>query len=72
MYVKTHIFSAVLLAMVAVGAGASFQSVRAQCAPGSKIFIDPRLVPHRMQVGRQQFLQASAVLTHNPNDPKPG
>jgi hypothetical protein len=38
--------------------GASFQFARAQCAPGSKIFIDPRLVPHRGRMSQQQLHEA--------------
>ena len=64
-----RVLGMVLLVVVTVSSDASFQSVRAQCAPGSKILIDPRLVPHRMQVNRQQAVQAAIDLGSNPSDP---
>jgi hypothetical protein len=64
-----RVLGMVLLVAVTVSADASFQAVRAQCAPGSKILIDPRLVPLRTKVSHQQAIQAAIILGSNPNDP---
>jgi hypothetical protein len=32
----------------------------AQCPPGTPIYIDPRLAPHRPQIGREQFVAIMA------------
>jgi hypothetical protein len=44
--------------LVTLAAAPSLQSARAQCAPGSQIFIDPRLVPHRSAMSPQQLHEA--------------
>jgi hypothetical protein len=46
-----------LLLIVTGGAVADgyIQSAGAQCAPGAKIYIDPRLVPQRQKVTREGF-----------------
>jgi hypothetical protein len=36
--------------------GTAIQRARAQCAPNDKIYIDPRLVPQRPRVSREQFI----------------
>jgi hypothetical protein len=45
----------VLIVVTIVATSTSFQSARAQCASGSQIFIDPRLVPRRFRMSPQQF-----------------
>lgn len=48
----TYVFVVAVGAMIA---DACLQCAHAQCAPGTQIFIDPRLAPQRPQVSRQQF-----------------
>ncbi|HXX52416.1 MAG TPA: hypothetical protein VEI98_14180 [Xanthobacteraceae bacterium] len=39
------------------------QRARAQCSPNDKIYIDPRLVPQRPRVSREQFINGGLGAT---------
>jgi hypothetical protein len=57
-------------AIAALGAlltvGMDIRYANAQCAAGDKIYIDPRLVPQRQMVSRQQYYD---IMTNPYTDP---
>ena len=57
-----HLFLNALTAVVTLGSGPAL----AECSPNDKVYIDPRLVPHRPQITREQFVS----LLANPTVPE--
>jgi hypothetical protein len=62
-YVQNDFAEAACALLVVTGgavlAGGYIQSAGAQCAPDAKIYIDPRLVPQRPHMKKQQFDRAT-------------
>jgi hypothetical protein len=51
-----HLFLYAITAVVMLGSGPAL----AECSPNDKVYIDPRLVPHRPQITREQFVSLLA------------
>jgi hypothetical protein len=59
-----------LVCSVAIGVvllGGSAEQARAECAPGDRIFVDPRLVPGRPHITYEQLLRIWGVPGGDPN-----
>lgn len=55
-----HAALSLLIAVGALAAAEARSQSVAQCPPGGKVFVDPRLVPQREKVTRDQFVAVMA------------
>jgi hypothetical protein len=57
-FMPTLVKAAIGILAVLLAMSTDIQRVRAQCAPNDKIYIDPRLVPQRPRISREEFINA--------------